>query len=72
MVDRGDCMEFAPRLPAVWKSVTFYLTRHGSRVRVALDHGGCTLTLTDGLGVPVGVGDQIHVVTAGEPLRIDR
>ena len=72
MVERGDCMEFAPRLPAVWKSVTFHLTRHGSRVRVALDHGGCTLTLTDGLGVPVGVGDQIHVVTAGEPLRIDR
>ncbi len=70
MVERGDRVEFTPRLPAVWEGVAFHLTRHGSRLRVELDHNGCSLSLVDGLGVPVGIGDRIHVVTADAPLRI--
>jgi alpha,alpha-trehalose phosphorylase len=72
MVERGDRIEFTPRLPSVWKSLAFHLTRHGSLLRVQLDHDGCTLTLVDGLGVPVGINDGIHVVTSDDPLRIVR
>lgn len=72
MVERGHHIEFTPRLPAVWESVSFRLTRHGSLLHVALDPDGATLTLLDGVGVPVGVGESVHVVTADEPLRIDR
>ena len=36
-------------------------------MRVDLDHDGCTLTLVDGLGVPVGIGDERLVVTADTP-----
>jgi len=71
MVERGDRIEFAPRLPAVWESLSFHLTRHGSRVRIDLDAQGCTLTVVSGLGVPVGVGDERHIVTSDEPLRIE-
>ena len=72
MVERGDRLEFSPRLPAVWSGLSFHLTRHGSKVRVDLDHDGCTLTLVDGLGVPVGIGDERLVVTADDPVRIAR
>ena len=72
MVERGDRLEFSPRLPAVWSGLTFHLTRHGSKVRVDLDHDGCTLTLVDGLGVPIGIDDEIVIVTADNPLRIGR
>ena len=70
MAERGDHLEFTPRLPKVWDSVTFHLQRHGSRLRVDLDHDGCTLTLTSGVGVPIGIGDERPIVTADNPIRI--
>ena len=70
MVEHGNHLTFAPRLPAIWDSVTFRLTRHGCRVRVDLDHDGCTLTVEDGIGVPVEVAGEQIVVTEGQPLRI--
>ena len=72
MVERGDRLEFTPRLPKVWNRVSFQLRRHGSSLRVDLDHEGCDLTLVDGLGVPIGIGEQRFVVTVDEPLRIPR
>ncbi len=70
MTEHGDRLEFAPRLPALWDGMTFRLTRHGSLLRVDLDRGGCTLTLEDGIGVPVGTDAGVVVVADGEPLRI--
>lgn len=70
MTEYGDRLEFGPRLPKTWDSITFRLTRHGSRVQVHLDHDGCTLTLEDGAGVPIGIGDELRVVTDGHPIHI--
>ena len=70
MTEHGDRLQFAPRLPALWDSISFRLTRHGSRIRVDLDHDGCTLTLEDGIGMPVGIGDERVVVTSDQPVRI--
>ena len=72
MVERGDRIEFTPRLPAIWEAVRFRLTRHGSCLQVDLDPDGCSLSLVEGLGVPVGVDGDTVVVTADAPLRIDR
>ncbi|MCP3989049.1 MAG: glycoside hydrolase family 65 protein, partial [Actinomycetia bacterium] len=70
MTEYGDRIEFAPRLPKVWDSITFRLTRQGSRLRVDLDHDGCILTLEDGVGVPVGIGEERLVVSDGEPIHV--
>jgi trehalose/maltose hydrolase-like predicted phosphorylase len=70
MVERGDRLEFKPRLPARWESATFRLRRHGSTLQVDLDPSGCTLSLVDGVGVVVGVGEETVVVTADAPLSI--
>ncbi len=72
LVERGDRLEFNPRLPAMWEHATFRLTRHGSMLQVDLDPTGCSLTLVDGLGVPVGIDEERHIVTSDAPLRIDR
>jgi alpha,alpha-trehalose phosphorylase len=70
MTEHGDWIEFDPRLPALWDSITFRLTRHGSRIRIDLDHDGCLLTLEDGIGVPVRVGGETEVVSDGHPVRV--
>jgi trehalose/maltose hydrolase-like predicted phosphorylase len=70
MTEHGDCLEFAPRLPKVWDSLTFRLKSHGSTLRVDLDHDGCMLTVTDGAAVPIGLGEDRLVVTADQPLHI--
>jgi alpha,alpha-trehalose phosphorylase len=71
MVDQGDHLEFTPRLPAGWQGITFHVLRHGSKLRVALDPAGITLTVVGGSGVPVRHGDVSVYVTPDEPLRID-
>ncbi|NND74799.1 MAG: glycoside hydrolase family 65 protein [Ilumatobacter sp.] len=70
MAERGDRLEFSPRLPQAFEGITFQLIRHGSRMRVDLDHDGCTLTLVDGIGIPIGIGERRLVLTADEPIHI--
>ena len=70
MTEHGDHLEFAPRLPKAWEGVSFHHIRHGSRLRVDLDHDGCTLRLEDGSGVPIRVGDESLVVTEAQPVHI--
>ena len=70
MVEHGNLLEFSPRMPALWDSITFRLTRHRSRVRVDLDHDGCTLTLEAGIGVPIRVSGERVVVSEGHPVHV--
>ncbi len=72
MVEQGNHVEFAPRLPAAWAGLTFQLRRHGTTLQVDLDHDGLTLTVLAGSGVPVRSGDEVVLVTADGPLRIER
>ncbi len=72
MVEQGNHLEFAPRLPSSWDGLSFRLRRHGSTARVDVDPDGLTLTVLDGSGVPVRVDDDLRLVTVDEPLRIDR
>jgi len=72
MIEQGDHLEFAPRLPAAWDGLTFHLLRHGSQLRIDVDRDGLTLTVLDGDGVPVRHRDELVVVRVDEPLRIPR
>ncbi len=72
MVEQGNHLEFSPRLPSCWESLSFQLLRHGTTLRVDLDPDGVTLTVMAGSGVPVRTGDEVVLVTADEPLRIER
>jgi alpha,alpha-trehalose phosphorylase len=72
MVEQGDYLEFAPRLPAAWDGLTFHLERHGSRMRVDVDAAGLTFTVLNGRGVPVRHDDRVMLVVPDEPLRIER
>jgi alpha,alpha-trehalose phosphorylase len=70
MDDNGDAVRFAPRLPASWNKVSFQLRRHGSTIRVEIDHRGALVTLVGGVGVPVRTGDTTTVCTADESIWI--
>ncbi len=72
MVEQGNHIEFTPRLPAAWDGLRFRLCRHGSVLQVDLDPDGLTVTVLTGSGVPVRTGDDVTLVTADEPLRIER
>jgi alpha,alpha-trehalose phosphorylase len=72
MVEQGNHLEFTPRLPSQWEGLSFRLRRHGSTLRVDVDPNGLTLTVLAGSGVPIRVGDAVVLVTADEPLRLDR
>ncbi len=69
MVDHGEYLTFAPRLPSKWERLTLHLRRHGSLLRVELDREGCTLTADSG-SVPILVGEARAAVTPEAPLRI--
>jgi alpha,alpha-trehalose phosphorylase len=70
LVEHGDCLEFCPRLPLAWESVSFHLLRHGTRLRVDLDRDGCTLTVVDGVAVPIQHGEARATVEPDRPYRI--
>jgi alpha,alpha-trehalose phosphorylase len=70
MVERGDFVEFSPYLPRSWESISFHLRRHGSLMRVDVDHEGATVTVIDGRGVPVRGQSGIVHVAPDEQLRI--
>ncbi|MDZ7675042.1 MAG: glycosyl hydrolase family 65 protein [Acidimicrobiales bacterium] len=83
MVDTGEHLRFAPRLPATWSSLRFHLLRHGSRLQVIVDPDGATVELLDGLPVPIQVGVPIsrkgkdpdhplEFVCEDSPVRIPR
>ncbi len=50
MVETGEVLSFAPRLPADWSSVRFRINRHGSMMQVDLDarrmHAAATSTVS--------------------------
>ncbi|SNS66434.1 alpha,alpha-trehalose phosphorylase [Micrococcales bacterium KH10] len=60
-----------PRLPEVWKGLSFKLTLEGTRVRVDLKHGQVTLTVEEGSSARIDVcGNEVNV-TADEPIVME-
>ncbi len=55
MYETGTALSFDPILPEEWAGLTFRVQRHGSRLRVELDHAGCTVTVLSGEPVPIHV-----------------
>ncbi|MEO7398926.1 MAG: glycosyl hydrolase family 65 protein, partial [Ilumatobacteraceae bacterium] len=72
LYDSGVSLRFAPRLPSAWEAISFRMQRHGTKLRVDLDGDGCTVTVLDGIGVPLETADGVTVVPVGESLRIPR
>jgi alpha,alpha-trehalose phosphorylase len=74
LFDAGTALRFSPSLPAKWDSVTFRMQRHGSRLRVRIDAGGCTVEVLGGPPVPIGSSDRTTVVRVdvGESHHIPR
>jgi alpha,alpha-trehalose phosphorylase len=72
LVDTGDHLEFRPRLPAGWSSLTFRLRRHGSALRVCVDRAGATIEVVDGAPVPIRAADGTEVfVEVGTSHRLN-
>jgi alpha,alpha-trehalose phosphorylase len=63
--ESGDHVRFAPRMPEQWERVRFHLRRHGSLIRVDLDHDGCDVTVLEGDGLVLRDGDEEMLITAG-------
>jgi alpha,alpha-trehalose phosphorylase len=72
LVDNGEFLRLAPRLPATWTSMTFHLRRHGSDLRVTVDPDGAILTVTAGEPVPVQIADEVVLVESGGSQRFPR
>jgi alpha,alpha-trehalose phosphorylase len=71
LIDTGDRLEFRPRLPKSWTSMSFRLQRHGSSIRVTVDTDGATVELVDGLPVPIRTSDGRDVLLeADTPQRL--
>ena len=71
MYDSGTSLRFTPSLPSAWESLTLRVQRHGSRMLVALDAAGCTVTVTSGNPVPIDVGGVVVEVAEGCSQRIE-
>jgi alpha,alpha-trehalose phosphorylase len=65
MRDGGEVLSFDPRLPDSWPSLTFRLTRLGTRVRVTVLPGEIRFAVEDGPGLTVEVRGKRHEITAG-------
>jgi alpha,alpha-trehalose phosphorylase len=71
LVDTGDHLEFQPRIPGTWTSLKFALRRHGSSMRINIDHENATIAVVDGRPVPVRMTDGTIVsVEAGRVERL--
>jgi len=70
MVDTGEHLRFAPRLPEAWEAMRFRVQRHGHSVRVEVDRDGCIVEVEDGTAVPVLGPDGLVDLTPGQRLRI--
>jgi alpha,alpha-trehalose phosphorylase len=72
MVDTGNHLRFAPRLPSAWTAMTFRLRRHGCTIKVAVDAEGATIDVVEGGTVPIQVGEDTVHIDAGRSIRIPR
>lgn len=70
LVDTGDHLEFRPRIPSDWSSLTFPLRRHGSSLRVSIDHERSSVEVLDGPPVPIRMTDGTMVTV--EPGATER
>ena len=71
LIDTGDHLEFRPRLPDTWTSMSFGLQRHDSSIRVTVDREGATIEHVSGFPVPIRTSDGHDVlVDADTPLRV--
>ncbi|MEJ7800404.1 MAG: glycosyl hydrolase family 65 protein [Ilumatobacter sp.] len=72
LVDTGVHLEFRPRLPKEWTSMSFRLLRHGSAVRVTIDADGASVEVIDGNAVPLRTpGGEDVLVAPGTSVRVD-
>jgi alpha,alpha-trehalose phosphorylase len=53
MYETGTAMSFDPQLPDRYRSITFRVQHHGSRMLIELDGEGCTVSVIDGDPVPI-------------------
>jgi alpha,alpha-trehalose phosphorylase len=76
LFDHGYALQFTPRLPPAWEGMSFRMQRHGAKMVVDLDAGGCTVSVLSGPPVPIitGTGAEHEVVhvTSGSSQRIPR
>ena len=78
LVDTGEHLRFAPRLPERWESLRFHIQRHGSQLAVTVDADGATIELLDGPPVPVQaqppdtLDNPLEFVRTDEPVRVKR
>ncbi len=71
LIDTGDHIEFRPRIPKGWNSLSFRLQRHGSSIRVTIEHERTVIDVVDGRPVPVRLPDGTTTnVEMGTPLRL--
>ncbi|MFV0308777.1 MAG: glycoside hydrolase family 65 protein [Desertimonas sp.] len=66
LFDSGMAIRFTPSLPEGWRRLAFHLQRHGSRLRVEIDLGGCTVEVLSGNPVPI----EPHAVEPSNPVLV--
>ncbi len=70
MRDHGGDITFDPRLPADWRSLTFRVTLHGTRVRVRLTADTIRFEVEHGDKAELAVRGEYVEVTAGNPVSV--
>jgi alpha,alpha-trehalose phosphorylase len=71
MRDAEGAISFDPRLPEVWRGLSFKVTVHGTRVRVDLSHREMVFTVEDGEAATFTVRGEPVAVQAGTPVIVD-
>jgi alpha,alpha-trehalose phosphorylase len=72
MRDTGGQLSFDPRLPDAWREITFPLSWHSQRLRVAVSADALEITsVGDGADVEISVRGVKHVLEAGGRLRVE-
>jgi alpha,alpha-trehalose phosphorylase len=72
LYDSGISLQFNPRLPREWDSMSFRIQRHAARMRVDLDFDGCTIVVLGGGRVPIETDEGVVELHPGESLRVPR
>lgn len=68
---RDGQMHFHPRLPEAWKSYSFHVLFRGSRVRVSVEKGNITYSLTEGNDVKIYSFGTALELKAGIPVTVE-